>query len=161
MNQETNIYLSMDQQLVHWIVFLELWKKLLATGMEVHSLGDYNICSLSIHRQNGERQCLVDQLIKYIFPQGATQCVQGATRLPQGAQRHPPSGLDSFWTSAPEKLLEVNVMGQGYSDHSVIFATRITKESITKKENVKKRDYLKFWEGRFLTQLKSINWMCV
>ena len=88
-------------------------EKTLATGKEVHSLGDYNICSLSIHRQNGERQCLVDQLIKYIFPQGATQCVRGATRLPQGAQRHPPSGLDSFWTSAPEKLLEVQVMGQG------------------------------------------------
>ena len=81
MNQETNNSLSMDQQLVRWIVFLEQWKKALATGMEVHSLGDYNICSLSIHRQNGERQCLVDQLIKDIFPKGVTQCVQGATRF--------------------------------------------------------------------------------
>ena len=116
----------MDQQLVRWIIFLEQWRKALATGIEVHTLGDYNICSLNIHAQNGERQCLVDQLIRNILPEGVTQCVQGATRFPQGAQRHPPAGLDHFWTSAPEKLSEVQIMAQGSSDHFVIFATRNT-----------------------------------
>ena len=161
MNQDTDQSLGMDQQLLRWILFLEQWRKALATGIEVHALGDYNICSLSIHSQNGEKQCLVDQLIQKILPEGVTQCVQGATRFPQGAQRHSPAGLDHFWTSAPEKLSEVQVMAQGSSDHSVIFATRITREGNLKQEYIKKRDFSSFNERGFLAEIKSINWMCV
>ena len=127
MNQATNDSLDMEQQLVRWVVFLEQWNRALATGLEVHTLGDYNICSMNIHQQNGEKQCLVDALLTRILPEGVTQCVRGPTRFPQGAQLHPPAGLDHFWSSAPEKLSEVQVIAQGSSDHAVIHGVRITK----------------------------------
>ena len=161
MNQVTNNSLSMEQQLVRWVVFLEQWSRALATGLEVHTLGDYNICSMNIHQINGEKQCLVDALISRILPYGVSECVRGPTRFPQGAQQHTPAGLDHFWSSAPEKLSDVQVIAQGSSDHAVIHAVRITKEGNLKKSIVRKRDYSKFDEQKFLAEVKSINWMCV
>ena len=153
--------LNMEQQLVRWLVFLEQWQRALATGLEVHTLGDYNLCSLNIHQNNGEKQCLVDALITKILPEGVSQCVRGPTRFPQGAQQHVPAGLDHLWSSAPEKLKEVQVLAQGSSDHSVIFTTTPSNIGSSEKSSVKKRDYSKFNEERFLAEIRAVNWMCV
>ena len=153
--------LSMDQQLVRWVLFLEQWQRALATGLEVHTLGDYNLCSMNLHKINGEKQCLVDELTRRILPEGVTQCVRGPTRFPQGAQQHAPAGLDHFWSSAPEKLSEVQVLVQGSSDHSVIYSVRLTGSGTDEKKSVRKRDYSKFSEEKFLSAVQAVNWMCV
>ena len=140
MGQDDDQSLGRDHQLARWIIFLEQWRNVLATGLDVHVLGDYNICSMNMYGQNGERQVLVEELILRILPEGVTQCVQGPTRYPQGAQRHPPAGLDHFWTSAPDKLSKVQTLAQGSSDHSVIFATHITRNGAMKQSHIKKRD---------------------
>ena len=94
-------------------------------------------------------------MMQRIYPHGVVQCVQGPTRSWPGQS---PSGLDHVYTSKPEKLSKVQVKKSGSSDHSLLLATRYTKNI---KENIrycKKRSYKHFDEQKFLEEVSNISW---
>ena len=112
-----NSSLSIAQQLVRWLEFLDQWERALDTGLEVHTLGDMNINhlnwtdqSLSPNNQTSKLKSLISALFSRIFPHGVTQCVQGATRHWPG---QPSSGLDHYYTNRPDKLSPVQTQHRG------------------------------------------------
>ena len=126
--------------------------------MEVHSIGDFNIDSQSLHTSKGQQKQLVEKLEKEIIPKGVTQCAPGATWTPQGGQRGKESGLDHHWTNRPEKLSEVQAQIMGKSDHKLITAVRYAKVVKIGEKYVRKRSYKKFNEGKFLDEVSKIKW---
>ena len=143
-----------QEQMRRWIIFIDQWDQALATGKEVVVLGDCNLDHLKFDNA-GTEQPLVDLMMQRIYPHGVVQCVQGPTRSWPGQS---PSGLDHVYTSKPEKLSKVQVKKSGSSDHSLLLATRYTKNI---KENIrycKKRSYKHFDEQKFLEEVSNISW---
>ena len=102
---------SIPEQLSRWLIFLDQWEAALATGMEVHCLGDMNInhCNwtqsdLSRTNQTYKLRDLVSELFTRIIPLGVSQHVSGATRHFPGQVS---AGLDHYFTNEPSKLSQV------------------------------------------------------
>ena len=75
---------TIPQQLTRWLVFLDQWERALATGMEVHCLGDMNLnhCNwtdpnLPSTNQSYRLRDLISALFTKILPHGVTQLVLG------------------------------------------------------------------------------------
>ena len=142
-----------------WCTYLGQWERALQSGAEVHSMGDFNLDSESLHGSNGRHQPLVDALLRQVAPLGVVQCAPGGTWTPQGRQRGRPAGLDHHWTNRPEKLSPVEALAMGHSDHKLISAVRYTK--ILKEVGQKytrKRSYKKFDKSKFEEELRKISW---
>ena len=118
---------SEEAVMARWCTYLGQWERALGSGAEVHSLGDYNLDSESLHSTNGRHQPLVDALLRQVAPLGVVQCAPGGTWTPQGGQRGRPAGLDHHWTNRPDKLSQVQALAMGHSDHKLISAVRLTK----------------------------------
>ena len=117
-----------------WIKFLDQWKRALATGKEVHVLGDINLNHLNWTKPNiassdqtYNLRDLIEMLFNTIFPHGVVQCVKVATRVWPGVED---SGLDHYYTNKPEKLSDIQVQHRAASDHMLIFGIRYTKNII-------------------------------
>ena len=117
-------------------------------------MGDINLDFLKFSKP-GNLQPLVDSMMERIYPHGVAQCVQGPTRFWPGQS---PCGLDHIYTNVPEKLSKVQVKGNGYSDHSLILATRYAKNIKQNIKYCKKRSYKFFNEAEFLEEVGKINW---
>ena len=127
MKQQNNLSLSQQQNLWRWNIFIEQWRKAIASGAEVHTIGDFNIDSRTFLMPTIQQDCLTKALTDKIVPEGVTQCVKSATRWPQCTQAGLPVTIDHHWTTAPEKLSEVTVLPMGSSDHALLFAVRFAR----------------------------------
>ena len=139
-------------------MYLDQWKKALESGAEVHCLGDFNIDSQRLHDPNIHQKPLVNALLQQVVPLGVTQCAPAATWTPQGGQHGQPSGLDHHWTNRPEKLLQVQAVTIGHSDHKLISSVRYAKLVQVGQQFVKKRSYKTFSESKFLEEVRKVKW---
>ena len=149
---------SDEEVMRRWLVYLDQWRRALESGAEVHCLGDMNLDSARLLGSSGPQQPLVDALLRQVVPLGATQCAPAATWTPQGEQRGEPSGLDHHWTNRPDKLSEVEALIIGKSDHKLISAVRHTKVALSGHKFVRKRCYKNFDCGKFVEEVKKIQW---
>ena len=92
--------LSIQEQFNRWVIFLDQWELALATGMEIHCLGDMNInhCNwrdshLPSSNQSYKLRDLISVVFERIFNQGVVQLINGPTRHFPGQA---PSGLDHY-----------------------------------------------------------------
>ena len=122
---------SIPEQLARWLIFLEQWERALATGMEVHCLGDMNLnhCNWTdpnIPRTNQSYKLreLISSLFTRIFPHGVTQLVSGPTRHFPGQVS---TGLDHYYSNRPDKISSVQSHHCGGSDHMMITGVRHPK----------------------------------
>ena len=127
MRQQDHLSLTQEQQLLRWNMFIEQWTKALATGAEVHTIGDFNIDTKTFSMPLAQQGSLTKAITDIIIPQGVTQCVKSATRWPQGRQAGLPVTIDHHWTTAPEKLSEVTVLQISSSDHVILSAVRFAR----------------------------------
>ena len=141
-----------------WIAYIDQWKRALDSGLEVDSIGDFNIDSQSLFTSKGQQKPLIEMLLREIIPKGVTQCAPGATWIPQGGQKGRESGLDHHWTNRPDKLSEVKAEIIGKSDHKLITAVRYAKVVKVGQKYVRKRSYKKLDEGKFLDEVAKISW---
>ena len=162
LNQATDSSRSIQAQLDRWIIFLDQWERALATGKEVHVLGDINLNhlnwtkpNLSPNDQTYRLKPLINALFTTILPHGVTQCVKVATRVWPGVDN---SGLDHYYTNKPEKLSDIQVHHQASSDHMLIFGVRYTKNIVRNIRYVKKRSYKSFNPTEFINEVRSISW---
>ena len=102
---------TVPEQLSRWLIFLDQWERALATGKEVHILGDLNInhCNwtdpnIPTSNQTYKLRDLIAALFSKIIPHGVTQLVSGATRHFPGQVS---TGLDHYYSNRPEKLSPV------------------------------------------------------
>ena len=158
MRQNDNSSLTKEAQISRWRVFISQWNKALATGAEIHTLGDFNIDSKTFNKDREEQGDFTRAVMDHIVPQGVTQCVKGITRWPQGNQGGVPTCIDHHWTTAPEKLSEVTITPMGSSDHGLISAVRYARHVKTGQKYVTKRSYKRFDSGAFLAEVASIRW---
>jgi hypothetical protein len=96
---------TIPQQQVGWHVFLDQWETALATGMEVHCLGDMNLnhCNwtdpdLPSTNQSHRLRELISALFTRIFPHGVAQLVSGPSRHFPGQVS---TGLDHYYSNRP------------------------------------------------------------
>ena len=160
-----NSSLSIAQQLVRWLEFLDQWERALDTGLEVHTLGDMNINhlnwtdqSLSPNNQTSKLKPLISALFSRIFPHGVTQCVQGATRHWPG---QPSSGLDHYYTNRPDKLSPVQTQHRGGSDHMLVFAVRYSISIKSRTSYIRKRSFKNFVPSEFIAAINQTSWLDV
>ena len=158
MRQKDNISLTKEAQILRWKVFISQWKKALATGLEIHTLGDFNIDSKTFNKDREDQGDFTRAVMDHIVPQGVTQCVKGVTRWPQGNQDGVPKCIDHHWTTAPEKLSEVTITQIGSSDHGLITGVRYARHVKTGQKYVTKRSYKHFDSEAFVAEIASIHW---
>ena len=139
---------SVAAQLQRWLIFIDMWEKVLREGKEVMVLGDINLDFLKWTRDNlpasdssFKLKQLNEQLFSRIFPLGVSQLVTTATRVSPVA---PPSGLDHVYTNRPDRCSEVRAELNGGSDHKVLKITRFSKANMRTARYVKKRCYKEF-----------------
>ena len=101
----------------------------LATGAEVHTIGDFNIDTKSFTSSVAQQGSIAKAVTDKIISQGVTQCVKSATRWPQGRQAGMPVTIDHHWTTDPEKLSEIKVAHMGSSDHALLSAVRYARQT--------------------------------
>ena len=162
-NQKDKASLSVPEQLVRWIVFLDQWERALDSGLEVHLVGDLNInhcnwtdTNLPATSQTSKLRPLIQALFTNILPQGVSQCVRGPTRHWPGQDS---SGLDHYYTNKPEKLSPVSTQYCGGSDHVMIFATRYSRSIKTSPRYIRKRCYKNFNSEDFIAAIKQVSWL--
>ena len=158
MKQADNSSLSHENQVLRWNIFIQQWKAALASGAEVHTLGDFNIDSKAFHKSVGNYGELIKMVKENIISQGVTQCVKSPTRWPQGLQAGIPVTIDHHWTTAPEKLSEVSLMHMGSSDHALVSVVRYSRCVKSSQQYVTKRSYKNFNNERFLDEVGLIHW---
>ena len=121
---------SIADQLQRWLVFIEMWEKVLNEGKEVMVLGDINLDFLKWNKGNlpaNDSSIRLKQLnelvFNRIFPHGVKQLVTTPTRLSAVGS---PSGLDHIYTNRSDKCSEVQAEIQGgirpqtYKDHQIL-----------------------------------------
>ena len=156
---------SVEHQMLRWLEFLDQWERALGTGLEVHVMGDVNLnhcnwtdSNLSTSNQTSKLRPLIQELFSRIFPEGVCQCVTGPTRFWPNQQ---PSGLDHFYTNRPEKIVKVETLAKGGSDHLLVLAIRNTRSTISRPSYVRKRIYRKFNPCEFIEAVQQISWLDV
>ena len=139
---------SIPEQLTRWLKFLDQWERALATGMEVHCVGDMNLnhCNwtdpnLPRTNQSYKLRELTSALFTKIMPHGVSQLVSGPTRHFPGQVS---TGLDHYYTNRPDKLAAVQTHHCGGSDHMLITAVRHSKSFKTSPRYIRKRTYKNF-----------------
>ena len=80
MKQKDHSSLTKEAQVSRWMIFIRQWNKALATGAEIHTLGDFNIDSKTFDKERAYQGDLTKAVMDHIVPQGVTQCVKGVTR---------------------------------------------------------------------------------
>ena len=144
---------------------MDQWEAALATGMEVHCLGDMNInhcnwsdANLPSSNQSYKLRGLISDLFQRILTHGVVQLVNGPTRHFPGQVS---SGLDHFYTNRCEKISNVEKYYNGGSDHMVISAVRFSKNIQAKPKYLRKRCYKYFDPVYFKDQVQQIKWLDV
>ena len=153
---------DIQQQLSRWIIFIDQFERALGSGMEVYCLGDVNLDFLTWtktdlepeHKTNKLKQ-LITQLFDRILARGVKQCVTSPTRSWPGQAD---SGLDHFYTNAPNKISAVHVSFEGSSDHRVIHTVRFSTQIKSQVRYVEKRSYKNFNKQKFLEDFRKIRW---
>ena len=158
MNQADNSSLSNVEQIRRWKIFVQQWKTALNTGVEVHTLGDFNIDSKSFGDTIGNQGDMIKCVREDIISQGVTQCIKSPTRWPQGLQAGVPTTIDHHWSTAPEKLSEFSIYHMGSSDHALIAVVRHTRCQKNSQQYVTKRSFKNFNSNKFLDEVAAINW---
>ena len=150
------------QQLDRWVVFINQFEKALDTGMEVYCMGDVNLdfmtwtkTDLDPNHKSVKLKQLTDELFNRIISRGVKQCVTGPTRSWPGQAD---SGLDHFYTSAPNKISPVQISFEGASDHRVIHTVRFSNSIKCQARYVVKRSYKNFDQLKFIAEFRKIGW---
>ena len=111
---------TIPEQLTRWLLFLDQWERALATGMEVHCLGDMNLnhcnwaeSNLPRSNQTYKLKDLISALFTRILTQGVSQQVSGPTRHFPGQVS---TGLDHYFTNQPAKLSQVQKHDDQWSE---------------------------------------------
>ena len=156
---------TIPQQLARWLHFLDQWEKALATGLEVHCLGDMNLnhCNwtdpdLPHSNQSYKLRELTSALFARIIPLGVAQLVSGATRHFPGQKS---SGLDHYYTNRPDKISPVQKHHHGGSDHMLIGAIRFSRSIKNSPKYIRKRSYRNFDSNLFIQEVRQICWLNV
>ena len=154
---------SVPEQLARWLQFLDQWERALATGMEVHCLGDLNLnhCNwtdnnLSKSNQSYKLRDLISALFTRIFPHGVTQLVSGPTRHFPGQVS---TGLDHYFTNRPDKISSVQSHHCGGSDHMMITGVRHSKSFQSRPKYIRRRSYKNFDSQAFKREVQQVNWL--
>ena len=151
MRKKDQSSLTKEAQITRWKFFVNQWNNALATGAEIHTIGNFNIDSKIFEKERIAQGDLAREVMDHIVPQGVTQCVKGVTRWPQGNQEGVPTGIDHHWTTAPENLSEVTVTQIGSSDHGLLSAVRYARHIKSGRKYVTKRSYKHFDSTAFLS----------
>ena len=153
---------DIQQQLSRWIIFIDQFEQALGTGMEVYCLGDVNLdfltwtkTDLAPEHKTTKLKQLIALLFDRILTRGVKQCVTSPTRSWPG---QPDSGLDHFYTNAPNKISAVHVSFEGSSDHRVIHTVRFSTQVKSQVRYVEKRSYKNFNKDKFLAEFRKIRW---
>ena len=156
---------SVTMQMNRWTEFLDQWQRALATGLEVHTLGDMNLNHLNWtdeaipkSNQSYKLRDLISALFSQILSKGVTQCVRVATRHWPGQTS---TGLDHYYTNRMDKISPVQVQHQGGSDHQLIFAVRYSRSMKTSPRYIRKRCYKHFNPEEFKEAIRGVNWLDV
>ena len=154
---------TIPEQLTRWLIFLDQWERALATGMEVHCLGDMNLnhCNwteskLPRSNQTYKLKDLISALFTRIMTQGVSQHVSGPTRHFPGQVS---TGLDHYFTNQPEKLSQVQKHSCGGSDHMMISGVRSSKSFKSSAKYIRKRSYKNFENQVFIRAVQKISWL--
>ena len=155
--------LSIPEQLSRWQEHISMWESALNSGLEVVSLGDYNInhCNwmeknISRSNQTYKLRSLIDELFVRILPLGVSQLVTGPTRHFPGQKS---TGLDHIYTNTPEKIINVQKFFCGGSDHMLIYAVRSSKCIRSCPTYVRKRCYKNFNPDLFINSVRNMGWL--
>ena len=113
-------------------------------------------CNLDFLRFNdaGQMQPLIDLILEKIYPHGVQQLVKTPTHSWPG-QRD--SCLDHFYTNTPDKISRAVVTVRGSSDHSLILATRYSKNTKQNIRYCKKRSYKNFDPDLFVHAVQQLS----
>ena len=156
---------TLTQQLTRWMLFLDQWERALATGMEVHCLGDMNLnhCNwtdpnLPTTNQSYKLRELISALFTRILPHGVTQLVSGPTRHFPGQVS---TGLDHYYCNRPNKISAVQSNHCGGSDHMLIQAVRHSRAIKAKPRYIRKRSYRDFDPHLFVAAVQQLSWLDV
>ena len=149
---------TIPQQLARWLSFLDQWERALATGLEVHCLGDMNLnhCNwtdpnLPHSNQSYKLRELTLALFARIIPLGVAQLVSGPTRHFPGQKS---IGLDHYYTNRPDKTSPVQKHHNGGSDPLLIGAIRFSR-------SIQKRSFKNFDSELFIQEVRKISWLDV
>ena len=150
----------MEEQWMRWSLFMEQWQSAMEEQEEIHVLGDANFNWKQLNENQGTtNNAIVEATKDIILSQGVTQCVKKDTRQPQGNQNHKPAILDHFYTTAPDKLKNIDVIHTGFSDHSMIIAERYTRNREEIQKYTQKRSYKHFNRDGYLNELAATGWL--
>ena len=149
---------TIPQQLARWLSFLDQWERALATGLEVHCLGDMNLnhCNWTDpnpphSNQSYKLRELTLALFARIIPLGVAQLVSGPTRHFPGQKS---IGLDHYYTNRPDKTSPVQKHHNGGSDPLLIGAIRFSR-------SIQKRSFKNFDSELFIQEVRKISWLDV
>ena len=152
--------LSIPEQLSRWQEHISMWESALNSGLEVVSLGDYNInhCNwmdknISRSNQTYKLQSLIDELFVRILPLGVSQLVTGPTCHFPGQKS---TGLDHIYTNTPEKIINVQKFFCGGSDHMLIYAVRSSKCIRSCPTYLRKKCYKNFNSDLFINSVRNM-----
>ena len=81
MKQKDHSSLTKESQVSRWMIFISQLNKVLATGAEVHTLGDFNIDSKTFDQDRAHQGDLTKAVMDQIVPQGVIQCVKGGNKM--------------------------------------------------------------------------------
>ena len=158
-NQESG---TMVAQLSSWESFIQKCEMAIASGKEIHVMGDTNLDYLDFNKDAHELsdhaaqlRPLVNALQVHIIPHGFLQLMNEVTRIWPGQD---PSLLDQHWTNRPEKISSVNSFHQGSSDHKLIISMRHTKTVLSKPRLIRKRCFKDFSPDIFIEAVKKLTW---
>ena len=156
---------TVPQQLTRWLTFLDQWEVALATGMEVHCMGDMNLnhcnwtdANLPSTNQSYRLRDLISALFNRIIPHGVTQLVSGPTRHAPGQVS---TGLDHYYSNRPDKVSNVEKHHCGGSDHMLISGLRHSKSIRNSPKYIRKRCYKNFNSEIFVQSVQQLNWLDV
>ena len=153
---------EIQQQLSRWIIFIDQFERALNTGMEVYCMGDVNLdfltwtkTDLNPEHRTVQLKQLIVELFDRVLSRGVKQCVTAPTRSWPGQAD---SGIDHFYTNAPNKISAVQVSFEGASDHRLIHTVRFSTKIKSQVRYVEKRSYKNFDENKFREDFNKTSW---
>ena len=161
LGQGNNYSGSVQEQLVRWLRFLEMWEKAVGEDKEVIVTLDANLDFLTWRSENlppshisVKLKPLSDALFDRIIPLGVTQLVTGPTRIMKNQAK---SGLDHLYSNRPEKLSSVQTHITGLSDHKLVKVTRFSRSFRQNPRYIRKRIFKDFDDKIFKEKLVDTN----
>ena len=145
---------SDENQLLRWTRFIEKWKTA-ATICDITVLGDTNLDFLRWGAPPQRTKKMVDNTKAEIETIGFHQLVVGTTR---SWADQLDSCLDKVWMNSPGRLVYYINVKRTFSDHNLIVLAFRTKDKLTNKHEIIRRDRKNFNVENYTRKLSQIDW---